>query len=328
MDHRALGAIKTNKSQAPPMREDVRNELKTYYNTTMYPVLWRMERLRHKTLLFLTLGFILLLIFLVAEIFLEVPFLNLLFLFMAAGLVAWAFDRMNHYRTTFKPQVVGMLLDYLDNQASYNDFKYHQFDKISPALFVRSKLFGSDFASYDGEDMIIGRIGDLNFALCELTVETMSPIRSKTDTLFKGVFVHVRSSIRNQGDVVIWPRSLRENWSEYVETFVKEGAKQVDDDMKNAVFSRHYAVFASADAWVDARFSDEMEAEMIQYIETLKRPIAMSFIGQDIFIALWQERDLLEPMLFKDNNTFDLVSEFADDLDFVFRIIQDLDASN
>jgi hypothetical protein len=54
----------------------------------------------------------------------------------------------------------------------------------------------------------------------------------------------------------------------------------------------------------------------------------MSFIGNDIYIAVTQEKDLLEPALWQSNVSFELIKEYYDDLTLLLSIIIHIDANN
>ena len=54
----------------------------------------------------------------------------------------------------------------------------------------------------------------------------------------------------------------------------------------------------------------------------------LSFIQNAIYVAVSQEKDLLEPALWQSNMSFDLIREFYEDITLLLSIVLDVDANN
>ncbi|MCB0619636.1 MAG: DUF3137 domain-containing protein, partial [Saprospiraceae bacterium] len=46
------------------------------------------------------------------------------------------------------------------------------------------------------------------------------------------------------------------------------------------------------------------------------------------YIAITEQKDILEPFVFRSNVSFELVREFFEDIQLLMRIVEDIDANN
>ena len=58
------------------------------------------------------------------------------------------------------------------------------------------------------------------------------------------------------------------------------------------------------------------------------KEIFCSIIGDKIYLALTQDKNLLEPSLLRSNTSYEVVREFYDDLRMLLDIVLDVDAMN
>ena len=58
------------------------------------------------------------------------------------------------------------------------------------------------------------------------------------------------------------------------------------------------------------------------------KEIYFSIIGDKIYLALSQDKDLLEPTLLRSNVSYEVVREFYDDLRILLDVVLDVDAMN
>ncbi len=76
--------------------------------------------------------------------------------------------------------------------------------------------------------------------------------------------------------------------------------------------------------------SEEFQREILAFRQhyqqmNRQREIYFSIIGDNIYIAVTQDRDLLEPSLFRNNVDFGMVQEFYSDVTTLLRLILRID---
>ncbi len=322
-----------------------------YYNHTIHPELMRQER-RRKSLLRLILFSLL---FLAALTFvsavIHMPALTLLLLMGVAAYLTYLLQKVREFQTGFKPKVVNLILDFIDNSVSFGTLTYDEHRYISPDRFDASKIFVSDAGSgmYRGEDHISGRVGEMAFEMSELVVRELSQVRSRFNYVFRGVFLHARYHKSLSGELLLLPRAYKQYLSRSILAFTARKYNcNVDELIDNPDFRQYFTVYAwdaeespcdktryhlfNADkiemvrsAAVFHLLSREMQAVLADYRRRIGREIYVSFIGRDIHVAVTQPKDMLEPKLFQSNVSFDLVHEFYEDLMLLFGIVRDFD---
>jgi Protein of unknown function (DUF3137) len=71
-----------------------------------------------------------------------------------------------------------------------------------------------------------------------------------------------------------------------------------------------------------------MQESILKYREKEGNEIYLSFIKNAIYVAVSQEKDLLEPALWQSNMSFELIREFYEDITLLLSIVLDIDANN
>jgi Protein of unknown function (DUF3137) len=307
------------------------SDLRQYYNHTIHPELRRMERRRHQLLMTLWLSFMAILVIVFLQFYIRIIVLTLVLIIPLVLYVTYIFNEWESFRTTFKPRVISLLLDFIDNDVTYNvPLKYIEKASIDPSVFKESRLFNSSAPDYVGEDYIKGEMGELDFELSELSVKEFSPVRNRLDDVFRGVFLHARFRRNVQperGEILVLPRSQRQFLSKTIKAFTVNGGRQFEYNL-SPKFMETFIVYATMDANTRGFLSENMQESILKYREKEGNEVYLSFIKNAIYVAVSQEKDLLEPALWQSNMSFDLIREFYEDITLLLSIVLDIDANN
>lgn len=305
-------------------------ELRQFYNHTIHPELMRMERRRHRLLLFLGVSFLLLLSIFLLQIYINILVITLAMMIPLVVYISYIFKELDTFRNTFKPKIVSLLLDFIDNDVTYNiPLKYAEKGSISPETFKASRLFNTVAPDYIGEDYISGEMGELEFEMSELSVKEFSPVRNRLDDVFRGAFLHARYNRPVQddnGEILVLPRNKKQYLSKTIKSFTVRGGREFDPP--NTRFSDDFVVYRTQNANIKGFLSSDMQKAILKYCEDGQKDVYISFIANDIYIAVSQEKDLLEPAVWHSNVSFDLIKEFYVDLTLLLSIVMDIDANN
>jgi Protein of unknown function (DUF3137) len=306
------------------------NDLRLFYNHTIHPELMRMERRRHKLLLFLGVSFLILLAIIFLQIYIKILVITLALMVPLVIYISFIFNELETFRSTFKPRVVSLLLDFIDNDVTFKtDLKYVEKGSISRETFANSRLFNTAAPDFVGEDYITGGMGELEFELSELSVKEFSPVRNRLDDVFRGVFLHARFTHQVQvesGEILVLPRHRKPFLSKTIKAFTVKNGKVFEP--QNAYFRDEFVVYKTEDANIKGFLSIDMQRSILKYQQKEGKDVYLSFIGNDIYIAVTQDKDLLEPVLWQSNVSFDLIREFYEDITMLLSIIIDIDANN
>lgn len=299
-----------------------------YYNNSIHPELLRLERQR-KGFIYLMIVAVLLLGFIV---FLQVYFQLFLLTLLAAiplGLVlTFLFYRIRQFRIKFKPNIVKLILDFIDDGLNFGTLYYEANGKIPKEKFLASLFFKLNRFKYKGEDLIYGKIGELDFKMCELWVTERSRIRNAEETIFQGVFLHTQFPTQLNGEIIVWPRKLKQHLTRSIKRFISRKGENVDPFVYNESFRELFTSYATQEVPFENILNPEIQEAMVDFHLKTDKELFISFIQNEIYIGVTEPKNILEPYLFRSNVSFDLVSEFFEDIHILLSIIQEIDNNN
>ena len=237
--------------------------------------------------------------------------------------------RIQVFRQEFKPRIVGLILDYLNGQLNYANLSYEPKSMIPKLLFQQSGIFHTRGDYYQGEDFIKGMVGEMPFALSELVVRELSPMTSKLQDVFEGIFMHaIFPEGDTQGNIVVWPRHRKQYLTRSIKEYNFRGGVNQDYEINNPFFREMFLTYAMPGTHVQGILSEPMQEAIVRYVEFTGKDMYLAFIDRHIFAGIWEESDLLEPAIFSSNIHFELIREFYFDIMVALKIVEDFDQTH
>ena len=159
----------------------------------------------------------------------------------------------------------------------------------------------------------------------------------RLDDVFHGIFLHALFGrpifkVKEHEDgmprpeILILPKTKKTYLSRTIKAFTVNFAKPIEGRLKGTPFLETFVVYANESADADDFISPEMQTRILDYRHRMGKEIYLSFIASDVFIAIEQPKDLLEPSIFRSSVSFDLIAEYYLDLQLLFAIVLDIDA--
>ena len=308
------------------------HDFRLFYNQSIHPELLHMELRRRRLVRLLFVSVLLLAGVLALQVYLNIFFITLMLLIPVGCWIAYLVFRVQVFFKEFKPRIVELLLDFIDNDVNFTFEGYNPKGSIPASSFLESRIF-TTADDYSGEDLIRGQVRETPFEACELRVREFSSVRNRLDYVFRGIFLvadYQRWDMH--GGVLVLPDAYRKYLSRSERAFHLEGGRRI----KGVVLPEFEAIFDTY-ATPDARIKDIVSAEMQRAIlqfrhrfqqSNRQKEIYFSIIGDKIYLALTQDRDLLEPSLLNTNVSFEVVKEFYDDLALLLNLVKEVDVMN
>ncbi|HKK77890.1 MAG TPA: DUF3137 domain-containing protein [Saprospiraceae bacterium] len=303
-------------------------QFRVYYNHTIYPELRRLERLRRRLLGLLVASGFLLAGILVFELFLNIWLVTLILMIPTTLFVFYLGYRIRRFILTFKPQVMQLVLEFLEGLPNITELAYEAKGGIDKPEFMESELFITPAPIYEKEDFIYGKVGEMSFRLCELNVRELSKVRNRTNYVFKGVFMHATFMEETEGRILVWPREFKQYLSQSIRNFTFQGGTNVDHEIMNPEFREIFMTYALPDTHVISILSRPMQDAVVEYYKLTGKEIYMSFHDEEIYIAVTEPKDILEPYILRPNTSFELVREFFEDIHLLLNIVEDFDQTH
>lgn len=300
-------------------------DFRIYYNHTIHPELMRLERKRLRLLLLLGVSIFLMMGVIIVSFYISILPIILALLVVLGLYASYLLFRIRMFIKEFKPKVVNLVLDFIDDGVNYGTLSYEPETTIPRSVFLGSRIFVSPAPIYHGEDYIKGHIGSVKFELCELFVSEPSRVRGGFFELFRGVFLHATFQDPLRGEVLILPRESIQYFSRSIRGITARQGENVDKWIQNVEFKKRFTVYATKEVQIRRLLSNEMGGIIANYAQNTNKEIFLSFIDNEIYVAVSEPKDILEPYIFQSNVSFELVREFWADLNLLLSIIEDFD---
>lgn len=322
------------------------DDFRIYYNHTIHPELLRLEKRRMRLLFLLAASVIAVIGVFILEFYIGILAVTLTLLIPIAFYIGYLIYRVRRFIQTFKPHVVNLLLDFIDDGPNYGTLTYDARKTIPKSVFQGSHIFKTSAPYYQGEDHISGTVGALAFNMSEIDVKEYSPVRSGLNDVFRGVFMHATFNYELNGVVLVWPRHYKQRLVSTIKEANFKGAKNVDHEILCEPFRNRFMTYATEDTHVVGMLPITMQEAIIEYLDGIQqratsqvtdggsdtklknRDFFLSIINSNVYVAFAEEKDLLEPFIFRSNLSFELVREFFEDIHLLLRIIEDFDQTH
>lgn len=307
-------------------------DFRQFYNQVIHPELLNMEKRRKRLVKLLTLSVGLIIATGVMAAYIGIFVVTLMLMLPVGFWITYLLFRVQVYFLEFKPRIVELILDFIDNDVNYSEMKYKPKGSISKGKFLESRIF-KRAEDYVGEDLIAGKVRETPFTLCELRVKTFSDVHSKLDPVFHGIFlVADYHNLDMKGSLLVLPDEYKQYMLQSEKSFHLHGGRR-QHGKTLPEFETWFNTYATPDMRLSDVLSPEFQKAILDFRlmyqqQNRKRDLYLSIIGDNIYIAISQDRDLLEPSLWASNVDFSLVKEFHDDIAMLLRFILRLDVMN
>lgn len=313
--------------------QDRVEDLRLFYNHTIYPELKRLERKRLRLIAFLLISLVLIAGIIAFEIYVGELLVTLL---LAVPLTLYSYylvQQIRHFVADFKPKIVRLILDFIDNEVNFGTLYYEAKQGIKKNEFLASQLFiPQKEHSYESEDRITGTVGEAKFVMSEVRLQEVSPVKNQLNRLFQGIFLVTHfnlnqheQAIVKEGKVMVVPRSRRAFLTKSIREFTFTKGSNQDKEINNVRFRELFATYAAGEAHVNGFLTDPLQEALVRYHDFYKTNIYFSVINQVVFVAIENNTDILEPSIWKSNMNFVTILTFYQDIYALLDIVRIFD---
>jgi hypothetical protein len=308
------------------------HDFRLFYNQSIHPELLHLEQRRLRLLRLLAISVFLFLAVIALQIYLSIFVVTLLLLLLVGCWMVYLGFKIQVFFKEFKPRVVTLLLDFIDNNVNFTFEGYEPKGMIPAEHFFESHIF-THADEYLGEDLIKGQVRETPFEVCELKVREFSAVRNRLDRVFQGIFLIADFQRWDMhGGVLMLPDANRKYLSRSERAFYLKGGRRVKDNLLPE-FEAFFDTYATPDVRIQDVVSPDIQRKILRFRSQFQeqnrmKEIYISIIGDKIYLALTQDKNLLEPSLFQSNVSFDIVREFYEDLRILLDVVLDVDAMN
>ncbi len=294
------------------------SEFRIFYNNVLHGQLRRLERTRIQLLFLFGLSITVLMFSGWLVYWLKMPAISLLIwipITLYSSFLGW---KMRQFKNSFKPKIVQEILDFTPHQITYDHKLF-----IPKEVFFASQLFMTSAPVYRGEDFLIGKIGRTTFKMCELDVRDRSRTDNRMLPTFRGIFFHAECPNPFHGQIIIYPKADKAYLTRSIKKLIRQGAQKLP--VKYEGFEERFMSYQGGDTNPDVVLNPAFYGIIYEFANRLNKKIYLSFTEGNFYMGIWEPKDILEPNIFSSNVSFQLVSEFYEDLYNVVSLLEDYD---
>jgi len=228
---------------------------------------------------------------------------------IVAGAVALLFsilfyNKYKKFRTVYKNKILAEMV-----QMIFPNSQFHPEQFISQQNFFVSQLFHSRIDRYKGEDYVEGQLNNRAFQFSELHVERKDERyekgrrRTHWVTVFRGLFYQSKLDKPVNTPLYILPDPSEEILGRWLGRMVGQWSEIFEGrgkalELENPIFEKYYKVFCDDPILARTKLTPVAMELLVQFREVAKRPIHISLIHDQIYLAISFRHDLFEPSLF------------------------------
>ena len=228
----------------------------------------------------------------------------------------------------FKHAVIARIVTFCDESLVYRP-KAH----ISEAVFRGSRIFEHRIDRYRGEDHVSGKVGATAIEFSEVHAEYKTRHRdskgrthTQWHTIFKGLFFIGDFNKHFKGCTVVLPDMAERTFGwlgkKLQEWNVARSGQLVK--LEDPEFEKLFVVYG--DDQIEARYilSPSLMRRITDFRNKTGKPIALSFVGSNVNLAVTTGKDMLEPRIFRPLTDFGMAAEFLADVQLAIGIVEEL----
>ncbi len=231
------------------------------------------------------------------------------------------------YVDEFKQRVIRPMVEYIDKDLKYTSKAY-----VPIGIFRKSRIVTERIDRYSGNDYVRGTINGVKIEFSDIHAQKVtkdSKGRKNYKTLFEGHFLRAEFPKHFIGRTVVLPDLAERTFGSLIGQFLQsnnfERAELVK--MDNPEFEKHFVVYATDQ--IEARYilSHSMMERILRFRKKVGHDIALSFVGGEMFVAVYYNKDTLEPAIYESLLNYKIAKEYIETLYFALGIVEELQLS-
>jgi hypothetical protein len=262
------------------------------------------------------------------SLFVIIPiFILLLF----AALISFIFfSRLQKkYRTRYKQEVSSKIFEVLAPHMQYEP------DSMIPSnQYMNSGIFKRAHDRYTGDDLLSGKIDDVNFYFSEvhsqykeITLDKDRQDKESWHTIFHGLFIITEFNKNIQHDTFILPDRAEKIMGRLGSLIQKsQRARHAKHLIKleNPTFEKNFVVYG--DDQIESRYilTPSVMESFVKIQKAFNKPLYASFRGNQMYMAIDTSLNMFEPTIFRSGASFTNIEKMANLIEVSTSIVQEL----
>jgi hypothetical protein len=221
------------------------------------------------------------------------------------------------YKGLVLPRVVKALGDGLSYSAE---------SSLTKEDFLSMDMFSRLVESWNSEDEISGRVGDVSYAMheCYATRTEGSGKNRRTVTIFRGVITRLDFNKNFVGHTVVVPNSESQILGGLFGESDSRRGKTLSR-MENPEFEDEFSVYSSNDQQARYILTPKLMELILAARNRLETSVRLAFLGNSVFLAVSDSTNRFEAPLFGSVSPENAMGEFIECIELAESLVKTLD---
>lgn len=150
--------------------------------------------------------------------------------------------------------------------------------------------------------------------------------RTKYSTIFQGLFIIANFNKNFQGRTIVLPDLAQNSFGDIIGSWLqsKNAARDELVKMDNPTFEKEFVIYSTDQ--IEARYilSHTLMQNLLNFKQKTKHDISISFVKNNIHLAINYGKDLFEPTVFKSLLNDEITKEYIETLVLALSTVEEL----
>ncbi|MBE5317935.1 DUF3137 domain-containing protein [Pedobacter sp. MR2016-19] len=235
-------------------------------------------------------------------------------------------DSLTTYQNSYKTNVIGAALKFLDESLSINPYQ-----GIEASEFMYTQLFSNEPDRYKTEDLVMGCADKTRFYFAEVHAEYKTVTQTKDGTrtewhdIFRGILFAADFNKKFNGVTIVRPKDLGAAFGAWFSKNLFSFGNNDVIQLENVEFDKTFVTYGSDQ--VESRYilTPALMERVLNLNHQSKYNISLSFIESRMYIAFPLNRNYFEAPIFKSLLDPETVNQDISTIKFMYDIVKELD---
>lgn len=228
------------------------------------------------------------------------------------------------YVKEFKQKVISPLIKFIDPHLHYDPERY-----IPESLLRYSGIVTSQIDRYGGNDYVSGEIDGVFIEFSDVKAQQRredSEGHVEYVTIFEGVLLKAEFPKHFHSRTYVFPDTSEKKFGSLIGRLLQADSTSYGKliRMDNPEFEKEFVVYGGDAIEAHYILTQSMMQRMLEFKKRVAHEVAFSFVGGEMFVAVYYDKDTLEPSIFGSLLDYKIAKEYIDTLYYALGIVEEL----
>ncbi|MGM0582326.1 MAG: DUF3137 domain-containing protein [Bacteroidota bacterium] len=251
------------------------------------------------------------------------------FIYFLVVLTASAFF-YNKYRIKFAQKFKDKIIENVIQTIGQN-LIFSPNEEFPKSQYFKSEIYRKNASYFNSDDLISGKINEVpvQFAEVDSGIISKGNDRNSKSPIFQGLFFKADFNSSFNSKTFILTDYLDKTYA-IARNLITRMLKKLNEDRPPFIkiddfeFERYFSVYSENEEEAKNILTNTFMNSLTEFVKNRSMPVAISFIDNNLFIAIRDYRKVLDPSIFHPNQNQKMIRNFFNIIQLFTKVINDL----